>query len=163
MDGILKELTTTLLSLKCSEMGIGAVKRARGTRNIQMATSWCKKSLSLSTPVQPTVKHSCPLPNYGGWEEPCVLAHRRLCGKRGWAEEPHLPGGSFGGNEALPWAGPLGASSATHPEICFLLRRGVCACHPFPLQGQTSSNSGLHAPGLWRSGKTKGTGGGHGD
>lgn len=109
------------LNLKCSEMGIGAVKRARGTRNIQMATSWCKKSLSLSTPVQPTVKHSSSLSNYGGWEEPCVLAHRRLCGKRGWAEEPHLPGGSLGGNEALPWAGPLGASSATHPEICFLL------------------------------------------
>lgn len=34
-------------------MGIGAVKRARGTRNIQMATSWCKKSLSLSEAFLP--------------------------------------------------------------------------------------------------------------
>lgn len=54
-------------------MGIGAVKRARGTRIIQMATSWCKKSLSLSTPVQSTVRHSCLLPNYGGWRNPVCL------------------------------------------------------------------------------------------
>lgn len=157
MYGILKELTTTLLSLKCSEMGIGAVKRARETRNIQMATSWCKKSLSLSEAFLP------PCQTMEDGRNPVCLPTEGFVEKRGWAEDPHLPGGSFGGNEALPWAGPLGASSATHPEICFLLRRGVCACHPFPLQGQTSSNSGLHAPGLWRSGKIKGTGGGHGD
>lgn len=126
MYGILKELTTTLLSLKCSEMGIGAVKRARGTRNIQMATSWCKKSLSLSTPVQPTVKHSCPPDKLWRMGNPVCLPTEGFVENGAGQKSPtclvaHL--------EVMK--APLGRASRcflcnTSRELLFALKRSLC-------------------------------------